>query len=318
MSVQTFALLESLKYVEIIGHQRAESLEVFNLRWPAGDGLNYTTLDEALEANAIEAVESTEAGQVSRIKIINRSEQMVFLMAGEQLVGCKQNRVLNSSIMVPPHAEMSLPVTCVERGRWGYRSSVFSSSHTSSYYGLRAMMHRHTTKSYHSAGVPISDQSEVWGEVSRKLNFMSSPSSSDAMQDLYRNYDAKLKKLEEKIFIPVACNGAVFVIHGRIVGSDLFDKVDTLRKLWPKLIRSCSIDALEPPTEKPRSLTEEEVLRWLESGASATQEAFPSPGMGLDVRIEGKDIIGASLLIEEHPVHMELFRRVFRGPQVRQ
>jgi hypothetical protein len=80
MSVQTFALLESLKHIEIVGHQRAESLEVFNLRWPSGDGLNYTTLDEALEANAIEVVESTEAGQVSRIKIINRSEQMVFLM----------------------------------------------------------------------------------------------------------------------------------------------------------------------------------------------------------------------------------------------
>jgi len=99
-------------------------------------------------------------------------------------------------------------------------------------------MHRHTTDSYRSAGVPISNQSEVWGEVSRKMNFMGSRSSSDAMQDLYRNYDAKLKELEEKIFIPAGCNGTVFVIDGRIVGSDLFDKVDTLRKLWPKVIRS--------------------------------------------------------------------------------
>jgi hypothetical protein len=309
MSVQTFALLESLKHVEIMGHQQVDSLEVFNLRWPAGDGLNYATLDEALEAHAIEVVESTEAGRVSRIKIINRSEQMVFLMAGEQLVGCKQNRVLNSSIMVPPHAEMPLPVTCVERGRWGYTSSAFSSARTSSYYGLRAMMHGHTTKSYRSSGVPISDQGEVWGEVSRKLHFMGSPSSSDAMQDLYRTYDTRLKKLEEKISVPAGCNGAVFVVDGGIVGSDLFDKADTLRKLWPKLIRSCSIDALERATESPRSLTEEEVFRWLESGASATQEPFPSPGMGRDVRIEGEDVIGASLVIEEHPVHMELFRR---------
>jgi len=308
MSVQTFALLGSLKHVEIMGHQQADSLEVFNLRWPAGDGLNYATLDEALEAHAIEVVESTEAGRVSRIKIINRSEQMVFLMAGEQLVGCKQNRVLNASIMVPPHAEMPLPVTCVERGRWGYTSSAFSSARTSSYYGLRAMMHGHTTKSYRFSGVPISDQGEVWGEVSRKLHSMSSPSSSDAMQDLYRTYDARLKDLEEKISFPAGCNGAVFVVDGRIVGSDLFDKADTLHKLWPKLIRSCSIDALERPTESSRSLTEEEVLRWLESTASATQEPFPSPGMGLDVRIEGEDVIGASLVIEEHPVHMELFR----------
>jgi len=31
--------------------------------------------------------------------------------------------------------------------------------------------------------------------------------------------------------------------------------------------------------------------------------------MGMDVRIEGKDVIGASLVIDDHPIHMELFRR---------
>jgi hypothetical protein len=66
---------------------------------------------------------------VPRIKIINRSVHMVFVMAGEQLVGCKQNRVVNASIMVPPQSEVPLPVTCVERGRWRYSSSVFSSAH---------------------------------------------------------------------------------------------------------------------------------------------------------------------------------------------
>jgi hypothetical protein len=168
---------------------------------------------------------------VSRIKIINRSAQMVFLMAGEQLIGCKQNRVMNSSIMVPPRAEMPLPVTCVERGRWGYSSSAFSSPHTSSHYALRAKMTRQASQSYRSAGVPMSDQRKVWGEVSRKLGVMGSPSSSDAMQDLYRNYDLKLRELEEKLPAPTDCNGAVFVIAGSIVGAAFFDKADTLRKL---------------------------------------------------------------------------------------
>lgn len=33
------------------------------------------------------------------------------------------------------------------------------------------------------------------------------------------------------------------------------------------------------------------------------------PGVGQDVRIEGEDVIGASLVVDDHPVHMELFRR---------
>jgi len=309
MPFQTFALLDTLNHVEVIGHQQCGSVEVFHLRWPAGDPLTYSTLDEALEAHWIEVVESTEAGQVSRIKIINRSTQMVFLMAGEQLVGCKQNRVMNSSIMVPPRAEMALPVTCVERGRWGYSSSAFSSARTSSHYALRAMMTRQASQSYRSAGVPMSDQKKVWGEVSRKLGAMGSPSSSDAMQDVYRNYDLKLRELEEKLPAPSDCNGAVFSIAGSIVGTDFFDNADTLRKLWPKLIRSCSIDALERPARNERSTSVHEISSWLEASASATQESFPSPGMGLDVRIEGKDVLGASLVIDDHPVHMELFRR---------
>src|SRR5215467_262043 len=309
MPFQTFALLDTLKHVEITGHQQCGSVEIFHLRWPAGDPLTYSTLDEALEANWIEVVESTEAGQVSRIKIINRSTQMVFLMAGEQLVGCKQNRVMNASIMVPPRAEMPLPVTCVERGRWGYSSRVFSSAGTSSHYGLRAMMSGQAHKSYRSSGMPISDQREVWGEVSRKLGAMGSPSRSDAMQDAYRNYAAKLKELEEKLPAPTDCNAAVFVVAGVVVGSDFFDKQETLQKLWPKLIRSCSLDALEQPSQNVTSTSADDISTWLERSTKAAQEPFPSPGLGQDVRIEGEDVLGASLIIDDHPIHMELFHR---------
>jgi len=309
MPLQTFALLDPLKDTQIIGRQQAGSLEVFHLHWPVSNGPAYATLDEALEADWIEIVESTESGQVSRIKIINHSEHMIFLMAGEQLVGCKQNRVLNSSIMVPPKAEMPLPVTCVERGRWGYSSQTFSSAGTSSYYGLRAMMSGQAYKSYRFAGTPTSDQQAVWSEVSRKLGAMGSPSRSDAMQDVYRNYNAKLKELEEKVPAPTDCNAAVFAVAGEVVGSDFFDKNETLRKLWPKLIRSCSLDALELSSRNATSASPNDISTWLERATKATLEPFPSPGMGSDVRIEGEDVLGASLLIDDHPIHMELFHR---------
>ena len=312
MSLQIFAVLDTLKHAVISGRQQWGSLEVFHLQWPVGNGPAYVTLDEAMGSHWIEIAESTESGQVSQIKIINHSEHMIFLMAGEHLVGCKQNRVLNSSIMVPPKAEMPLPVTCVERGRWGYSSRAFSSANTSSYYGLRAMISGHAYKGYQSSGMPISDQREVWGEVSRKIDAMGSPSRSDAMQDVYRNCEAKLKELEEKLPAPMDCNAAVFVVPGVVVGSDFFDKKETLQKLWPKLIRSCSLDALEQSLRNATSTSADDISTWLESSAKATQEPFPSPGLGQDVRIEGEDVLGASLVIDDHPIHMELFRRTTR------
>src|SRR5262249_16780324 len=106
------------------------------------------------------------------------------------------------------------------------------------------------------------------------------------------------------------CNGAVFVIGGRIAGADLFDKPDTLRKLWPKLIKSCTIDALEPSTQSSGPMAREEISSWLGAAANAKVESFPSPGVGRDVSSEGEHVIGASLVADDYPVQMELFHRV--------
>jgi hypothetical protein len=314
MPTQASSLLDTLLRIQLIGHQQEGAVEIFHLCWPALNGLDYVTLDEALEARSIEVTEFTDVGQVTRIKIVNRSPHMVFVMAGEQLVGCKQNRVVNASMMVPSNSEMPIPVTCVERGRWGYRSPVFSSERSSSHYRLRAMMAVQTAKGYQRAGVPSADQMAVWQEVSRKLRTMDSSSSSDALQEVFRNYERKLDESLNKLPAPAECNGAVFVIGGRIAGADLFDKPDTLRKLWPKLIKSCTIDALEPSTQRSEPTAQEEISRWLGAAASAKVESFASTGVGRDVRIEGEDVIGASLIVDDHPVHMELFRRITSRP----
>jgi hypothetical protein len=137
------------------------------------------------------------------------------------------------------------------------------------------MVSGQASKSYRFAGAPISDQAKVWGEVSRKLEAMDPPSSSDAMQDLYRTYAVKVVELEQKCSSPADCNAAAFVIAGRIIGNHFFDKSNKLRKLWQKLIRSCSIDALELATEGAESIAPQEISKWLESSASATQEPFP-------------------------------------------
>jgi hypothetical protein len=311
MPAATFDLLDSLKSIEIGGHQQYEAVEIFHLRWATdGNRVDYFTMDEALKGKWIEVAEFSENGLVPQIKIINRSNRMVFLMAGEQVVGCKQNRVLNASIMVPVHSEMPLPVTCVEGGRWGYQSSVFSSGFTSSHHHLRAMMDAQATQSYKFVGAPRSDQAAVWGEVSRKLNAMGSRSPSSELQAMYRDYDRKLAEAMKQLPAPEGFHGAVFTIAGRISGADLFDKPETLRKLWPKLVRSCVIDSLEALKENSGSTGMQDVAAWLERGSHATPTKFPSPGIGQDIRLQGEDIFGAGLLVEDQPVHVELFRSV--------
>ncbi|MGZ4733956.1 MAG: ARPP-1 family domain-containing protein [Terriglobales bacterium] len=189
-------------------------------------------------------------------------------------------------------------------------------AHTSSHHELRAMMDRQATQSYKFVGAPRSDQAAVWGEVSRKLNAMGSRSPSSELQAVYRDYERKLAEAMEHLPAPEGFHGAVFTIAGRISGAGLFDKTETLRKLWPKLVRSCASDAFEASKENYKSATAPEIASWIGRGACATPTVFPSPGIGQDIRIEGQDIFGAGLLVEDQPVHVELFGFV-RGAQFR-
>lgn len=301
-------VLEPLTRVRVAGVQQAAGLQVFGLEWSGGDGLDYATLDEALQAQILNVTEINEGGQVPTIKVVNKSDRIVFLMAGEELVGGKQNRVLNASMMVPAKGEMPIPVTCVERGRWGYQSRKFRSGDSSSHSRLRTIMSRQVTGSYRAVGSPKSDQGAVWNEVSRKMDKMGSTSNSDALHDMYKDYAQKLERVIGSLSPPQGSSGAAFAIDGKIVGADLFDKPATFIKLWPKLLKSYAMDALEDPKEKSKPLEPERIADWLKAASSAKQQWFQSPGVGQDVRIEGEKLVGATLVIQDHSVHLELFQ----------
>ncbi|HEV3262019.1 MAG TPA: DUF6569 family protein [Gemmataceae bacterium] len=308
-------LPELFSTIEVTEPQQANGLQVFGLRWKPGDALNYATLDEALAAETLDVTEVNEGGSVPVLKVVNKSDAMVFLMAGEQLIGAKQNRVLNASIMVAGRSVLPIPVSCVEAGRWHYRSPKFSSGGSTSHGILRKMMSSDAYAGYRAAGSPTSDQAKIWGEVARKLGAMGSVSPSHALHQAYEDQQMRLSDVLGQLRVPQDCCGVAFVVAGKIAGVDLFDQPATLAKLFPKLLRAYALDALEAadPQAAPASATA--VKEWLGTAAGAKAEPFKSPGLGYDVRLEGAGVVGAGLLVEEHPVHAELFADDGAGAQ---
>lgn len=298
-------LADILGTIQVDQPRTAGGLQVFGLRWNRHNGIAYSTLDEALAAGTLEVSEISDGGSVPVLKLINKSDRKAFLLAGEQLIGAKQNRVLNTSLLVGEHSELPIPVSCVEAGRWAYRSPKFGSSGTSSHSILRSKMSKHVSDGYRLCQAPVSKQDEVWSEVSRKLGAMGSASDSSALEQAYEDKGLRLGDILGQLPAPEGCHGAVFVFGGQVRGLDLFDQPATLGKLWPKLIRSYAIDALEAESAGP--LDQAAVNHWLQTAAQARAEPFKSPGLGQDIRIEAKDLVGAGLMVDDQPVHVELF-----------
>jgi hypothetical protein len=263
-------------------------------------------MDEALTAKLLEIAEIGQEGAVSTIRAVNKSDAMVFLMAGEQLIGAKQNRILNASIMVPEGQSLDIPVSCVEAGRWRHLSQLFGSLGTMAHYQLRATMSKPVKDAYASMGLPVSDQAGVWKEVTRKLGAMGSRSPSQELNAVYLDYKGDLDELVGKLSPEPTCCGVAFAVGGKIMGADIFDQPATLGKLWPKLIAAYGLDALEGHAQGT-PVSAAAVRDWLQQATVAKAEQFKSPGLGNDVRLESSNLIGSSLMVDSNPVHVELF-----------
>ncbi len=88
---------------------------------PYAVAANYLTLDQVLTEGLIEVSDVSESGSVPELKVINKAAKMVLILDGEELVGAKQNRIVNTTILVAVRCTMVIPVSCVEQGRWTIR-----------------------------------------------------------------------------------------------------------------------------------------------------------------------------------------------------
>src|SRR5262249_35055397 len=167
--IMTQSIRERLPQVRVGEPRESGGLQIFGLYWETPIGPAYRTLDEAAAAGSIEVNEVSTGGSAPQLKVVNKDDLAVFLMAGEHLQGGKQNRVLNASILIAGHSELPIPVSCVERGRWAYRSAHFAGSGSSSHSALRRQMHGQVTRSYRSSGEAPADQGEAWRRVHRQV-----------------------------------------------------------------------------------------------------------------------------------------------------
>lgn len=298
---------DELNAVEVGLSQAFKNITMFPLLRQDALESNYLTLDEALEAGTARVTEVSEGGTVPELEFLNEGDVPVLLLDGEELVGAKQNRVLNLSILAPSNKSIKIPVSCVEAGRWSYRSRNFASSPRAMYARGRAAKSGHVSRSMRDAGNRRSDQGDIWNNIAEKSERMSVKSETGSMSDIYERKEVAMKDFVEH-FQPIDGQiGAVFAIDNTISGVDLFDCPDTLKKVLPKLVRSYALDAIEIAHPVDDRTDREDAKRFLKALSDSKFESFPAVGLGNDLRIESLTISGGALVADGRTVHLWAF-----------
>ncbi len=141
----------------------------------------YLLLEEALEMGHIEVKELTQEGDVNTIIITNNAAEPVLILYGEEILGAKQNRMVNATILLYPQKKTEVPVSCVERGRWRYSSPVFDKAGNFGYNTLRRQKAEQVSHSLKYSQSYAADQGAIWQEIDRKQASMGTSSPTDAL-----------------------------------------------------------------------------------------------------------------------------------------
>jgi len=292
------SFVETLEVGDPIGHA---NLTLVPLRGERRERIAYLLAAEAIKGGTLTITEVSEGGSVPELLATNEAEVMVLLLDGEELVGAKQNRILNTSVLLPDRSDTKIPVSCVEQGRWRHVSHEFASGSYSP-AKLRARKSRDVSRSLMAAGQAMSDQGAVWDDVAERAACLHTASPTMAMHDVVDQNQDSLNAYVEALTYPADACGVIAAIDGRFVAIDLFDKAQTMEQVWPRLVTGYAMDAISrradsKPAGKSKMFTAKGAGVLLEHLGQVPCVACPSVGMGEDWRFEAPDILGQALIV---------------------
>ena len=268
----------------------------------------YLTLSEAIKKNLITVTEVDEYGTVPTLKVKNDANISVLMLAGEELVGAKQNRILNTTILLKKRSETIIPVSCTEAGRWHYVSSKFKESEVMASPNIRKINAEAVADSLKSSGSFSSDQEAVWENIAEMSMRANVNSPTEAMDDIFKHKETTLKDyLDAFPYVPHQ-RGIFIFINGKEIGFDFISLEEAYEKLHLKLVKSYAMEAILENKKTTRKPPLKKAKAFINNIKNCKEEKYKSVGHGWDYRYISDTIVGSVLLYRKKAIHMSFFR----------
>jgi len=289
----------------------AGSLTLFPLTHglPPGDQVLY---QDAHARGLVVIEETSESGTVGELKVTNRGTQPVLLLEGEVLLGMKQTRVLNATILVPGLAVLHVPVSCVEVGRWHHTSQQsMGKDRLNLSPRVRRAKTESVTRASRGTGRYQSDQGAVWDGVAEVLASQSVNAPTGSYADMTRERGSDILERVRDLQPEPRQAGVLAYLGSKPTCVDVFDSHATLAAVWEALVGSYAADAefrsSGPNTTHPRRPSEASAAKWLHGLAEGDVVMTPSIGLGENVTCIAAGIEASALFNDETLIHLAAF-----------
>jgi hypothetical protein len=263
------------------------------------------TLESALRVGVARITETSPAGQVPFLLLKNTGDQPIIVLDGEEVVGGKQNRIINTTLVILARTSVKVPVSCIQAGRWQHQRAYFDSAGSVFRARSRAVQKATVSANVRESGGFRSDQSAVWDEVSTSLHELGVNSATSDFREGREKVAHKLEKFVEAIRPAENQIGSIFLSAQGILGLEILGTPPLFSQVCGKVIRSFAFEVLSEPELNGASI--EAATQWWDKILKSRVTGHTSPGAGVDIRVGAEDLIGSGLFWNGVVVHFSCF-----------
>jgi hypothetical protein len=243
------------------------------------DDVDVVTLDEAF-AQKLVSIKEQPSETVNSLTLTNKANRPLFLLAGEVVIGGKQDRIIGQNTIIAASTTQAVPVFCVEAHRWNGQTTEFASANALAHGRLRG----------HAS---FDSQQAVWAEVNHKNLERGTMSETDT----YRHVAKQQTKIDDREIMTAVAHldpmdrirmiGYAVALDGKVATVDMFSSPKLFRKLEEKLVRSYLTEAVDTPATGAKPPTVADVKTFMADADKAKEQPSYGTSEAATTRYDG-------------------------------
>lgn len=291
-------------------------------------GVLYISLRQAIEQGNLTVKELPGTASVRDLVVENLGRHNVLVFEGEEVLGAQQNRTFDISALIPAGSRLTVPVSCVEAGRWdGSRHTEgFTAAPQAADPRMRGSKVRQSHRSRIAGNEARANQGEVWDIVRERSEALGVHSPTESMNDLFDSNRSRLHEITAGLEASEGQLGMVAVAGGEVIAFDLVSRAEVFEQMFQPLMQGYALDALTSAGasgagtsgagasgaagSEAASVDGDAVAGFVESATATRILEGDGVGLGRDFRFESPELVGAGLLSGDELIQLSVFPAV--------